>query len=56
MSKTYRKNNDYKLPSKVAVAAYQRSGAGKHGGTPKQNHKRDRKASRQALRGGDYEH
>ena len=32
------------VPSKVAVAASLRSGAGKHGGTARQKNRRDRRA------------
>jgi len=34
----------------VARAAWERKGAGKHGGTVRQKNRRDRKAARQAVR------
>jgi hypothetical protein len=36
--------------SKVAVAAFQRSGAGKHGGTAREQRRRDRQQTKQSLR------
>lgn len=40
--------------SAVAVAAFQRSGAGKHGGSARQQHRRSRQSARQSLRRGDW--
>jgi len=38
--------------SKVALAAYNQTGAGKHGGSDRQKNRRDRKAARLGLRSG----
>jgi hypothetical protein len=38
--------------SAVAVASFQRSGAGKHGGSDRQRNRNDRHATRRELRGG----
>jgi hypothetical protein len=42
------------IRSAVAVAAFQRSGAGKHGGSTRAQHRRARQAVRRALRRGDF--
>ncbi len=42
---------DWHAPSAVAVSARLRSGAGKHGGTARQQHRRDRAAAKRELRG-----
>lgn len=40
--------------SKVAMAAFQRSGAGKHGGSMRAQRRRARQSVRRALRRGDW--
>jgi hypothetical protein len=40
--------------SAVAIAAFQRSGAGKHGGSARAQRRRARQAVRRALRRGDW--
>jgi hypothetical protein len=40
--------------SKVAVAAFQRSGAGKHGGSARAQRRRARQSVRRALGRGDW--
>jgi hypothetical protein len=40
--------------SAVGVAAFQRSGAGKHGGSSRATHRRARQSVRRALRRGDW--
>jgi hypothetical protein len=42
------------LRSAVGVAAVQRSGAGKHGGSARANRRRVRQSVRQAIRRGDW--
>jgi hypothetical protein len=40
--------------SAVALAAFQRSGAGKHGGSARAQHRRARQSIRRALRRGEF--
>ncbi len=40
--------------SAVGLAAFQRSGSGKHGGSARAQRRRTRQAARRALRGGDW--
>jgi hypothetical protein len=42
------------IRSAVAVAAFQRSGGGKHGGSARAHHRRARQSVRRALRRGDW--
>ena len=41
--------------SAVAVSAFLRTGAGKHGAQGQARHRQDRKQTRQALRRGDWD-
>lgn len=41
-----------KVRSFIGLAAHQATGAGKHGGSSRQQHRRDRQGTKRALRAG----
>ena len=45
-----KKQDEKKIRNWLAVEAFQKSGAGKHGGSKKQQRKQQRKAGRKACR------
>lgn len=52
MGKKKKKKINSGIRSKVGLQAHNPSGSGVHGGTPKQNNKRSRRAAKQEVR--DY--